>query len=430
MRQTSESLVRRGRGSRGRGDRAQCSAASTASRSSCSGGRPVVLAEHPFDRRDDVQEADPPGEERLDALLVGRVVDGGVRGRRRDGLRAPGGPRRTPARRAARTSRPSACVQSHGGVTSATRSGQDSPRAIGSRMSGGDACASVEPSTNSTIECTTDCGCTTTVMSSTGTSNSRCASMSSRPLFMRVEELMVTTGPIDQVGCASACWGVTVLTSSCGPAPERAARRGEDEATDLGVRAAAQSLRDGRVLGVDRHDLVRALPRGVHERAADHQRLLVGQRERAAGPQRRERRSQTDRPGDAVEHDVGAAAGQLAWPPADRRGSRPRGSDSRRRASARGSATATTCDAQRASLPGQQVDVTAARAEPDDGEPVGVAADDVDGLGADRSGGAEEDDGALRSRGHLRASDADDGHSTPSSTSTARARNASTGPSA
>ena len=34
-------------------------------------------------------------------------------------------------------------------------------------MSGGDACASVEPSTNSTIECTTDCGCTTTVMSAT-----------------------------------------------------------------------------------------------------------------------------------------------------------------------------------------------------------------------------------------------------------------------
>ena len=50
------------------------------------GGRPLVLAEHPFDRRDDVQEADPPGEERLDALLVGRVVDGGVGGRRRDGL--------------------------------------------------------------------------------------------------------------------------------------------------------------------------------------------------------------------------------------------------------------------------------------------------------------------------------------------------------
>ena len=90
-------------------------------------------------------------------------------------------------------------------------------------MSGGDACASVEPSTNSTIECTTDCGCTTTVMSSTGTSNSRCASMSSRPLFISVDELIVTTGPIDQVGCASACCGRDRLDVVVRPAAERAA---------------------------------------------------------------------------------------------------------------------------------------------------------------------------------------------------------------
>ena len=81
-------------------------------------------------------------------------------------------------------------------------------------MSGGDAWATVEPSTNSTIECTTDCGCTTTAMSSGGTSNSRCASISSRPLFTIVAELIVTTGPIDHVGCASACAAVAALRSS------------------------------------------------------------------------------------------------------------------------------------------------------------------------------------------------------------------------
>ena len=39
-----------------------------------------------------------------------------------------------------------------------TRSGQPRPRAIGSFMSGGEHCAKVDPSTNWTIECTTDCG--------------------------------------------------------------------------------------------------------------------------------------------------------------------------------------------------------------------------------------------------------------------------------
>ena len=46
------------------------------------------------------------------------------------------------------------------------RSGQPSASAIGSRMSGGDACAIVEPSVKVTIECTIDCGCTVTSMRS------------------------------------------------------------------------------------------------------------------------------------------------------------------------------------------------------------------------------------------------------------------------
>ena len=51
-------------------------------------------------------------------------------------------------------------------------------------------------------------------MSSTGTSNSRCASISSRPLFISEAEFTVTTGPIAQVGWASASSTVTFLMSS------------------------------------------------------------------------------------------------------------------------------------------------------------------------------------------------------------------------
>ncbi|CAB4848572.1 unannotated protein [freshwater metagenome] len=97
-----------------------------------------------------------------------------------------------------------ALVQTEGGVAPGTRSGQARPSAMGRRISGGLTCASVEPSTNSTIEWITDCGCTTTSIWSNGRSNSRCASMSSRPLLTRVAEFVVTTGPIVHVGCASA----------------------------------------------------------------------------------------------------------------------------------------------------------------------------------------------------------------------------------
>ncbi|MEY3358344.1 MAG: hypothetical protein RIR87_1403 [Actinomycetota bacterium] len=61
-----------------------------------------------------------------------------------------------------------------------------------------------DPSLNSTIECTTDCGCTTASIFEYGISNKKCASIISSPLFTKVAELIVTTGPIDQVGWANA----------------------------------------------------------------------------------------------------------------------------------------------------------------------------------------------------------------------------------
>ena len=76
------------------------------------------------------------------------------------------------------------------GAASGTRSGQPSASAMVSRMSGGEACASVEPSVNSTIEWTIDCGWTTTSIRSYGMSNSRCASITSRPLLTSVAEFV------------------------------------------------------------------------------------------------------------------------------------------------------------------------------------------------------------------------------------------------
>ncbi|ARX86823.1 hypothetical protein SMD44_06300 [Streptomyces alboflavus] len=51
-------------------------------------------------------------------------------------------------------------------------------------------------------------------MRSKGMSYRRCASMTSRPLLTRVAEFTVMTGPIAQVGCASASAGVTFARSA------------------------------------------------------------------------------------------------------------------------------------------------------------------------------------------------------------------------
>ena len=146
-------------------------------------------------------------------------------------------------------------------------------------MSGGEHWASVEPSTNCTIECTIDCGCTTTSIRSRSTPYSRCASSSSSPLLTRVAQLVVITRPMSQVGWASACSGRDVPHLLAGAPAERTAARGQHQPVDLCGGAAAQALRERGVLGVDRHDLSRLARAPVTSAAADHQGLLVGQRE-------------------------------------------------------------------------------------------------------------------------------------------------------
>src|SRR5215217_393 len=59
-----------------------------------------------------------------------------------------------------------------------------------------------------------DWGCTTTSTGSKSTPNSSCASMTSRPLFMSVDESMVILAPMVQVGCCSASATVTRSSSA------------------------------------------------------------------------------------------------------------------------------------------------------------------------------------------------------------------------
>ena len=187
---------------------------------------------------------------------------------------------------------------------------------MGRRMSGGEHWARVEPSVNSTIECTIDCGCTTTSIAVNGRSNRRCASISSRPLFTRVAELMVTTGPIRQVGCASACAGVTVAKVGGAPTAKRPAAGRQDQPAHLGCTAAAKALGKRGMLGIDRHDLT-WLRDGLHERAADDQRLLVGERQGVARSQCRQGRGEADRAGHAVQHGPAGRRTVGQWPARD-----------------------------------------------------------------------------------------------------------------
>ena len=88
--------------------------------------------------------------------------------------------------------------------------------------------AITEPSMYSTIECTIDCGWMTTCTWSGARSKSQRASITSRPLFMRVAESMVILAPIFQVGWRSASSTVTDSNFALGSSrngPPEAVRR-------------------------------------------------------------------------------------------------------------------------------------------------------------------------------------------------------------
>ena len=88
------------------------------------------------------------------------------------------------------------------------------------------------------------------------------------------------------------------------PAAERAAGAGEQDLAQLAL-PAGQALEDGRVLGIDRHDLRAAFPGAAHDDVARaHERLLIGQRDAAALFNGRERRPQADRAGHCRDDGV------------------------------------------------------------------------------------------------------------------------------
>ena len=126
----------------------------------------------------------------------------------------------------------------------------------------------IEPSTNSTIECTIDCGWITTSIASAGTSNSQRASITSSPLFISVAESIVILRPIRHVGWRSASPAPTRSRCDAASAAERPARRGQDQAPHLAAPPPAQALVDGVVLAVHREDRDAAPSRRLrHQRA-------------------------------------------------------------------------------------------------------------------------------------------------------------------
>ena len=119
-------------------------------------------------------------------------------------------------------------------------------------MSGSPSCASTEPSTNSTSECTIDCGWTTTSTRSGGTSKSQRASITSSPLFISVAESIVIFGPISQFGWRSASLDRRPRDARRVPGAEGAARGGQDQARHVLAPLPGQRLEDRAVLAVDR----------------------------------------------------------------------------------------------------------------------------------------------------------------------------------
>ena len=110
----------------------------------------------------DPRERQRAGEEGLDGHLVGGVEHRARQAARARDARARAAGTGTPRVSGSSKVRPERRVRSTGGAPLGTRPGCPSAQRMGSRMSGGESCASTAPSTNSTIEWMTDCGCTTT----------------------------------------------------------------------------------------------------------------------------------------------------------------------------------------------------------------------------------------------------------------------------
>ena len=144
------------------------------------------------------------------------------------------------------------------------------------------------------------------------TPNSSWASITSRPLFISVDESMVILAPMSQVGCSSASATVTVARARARVRP----RNGPP----LAVRTArcTSSARPARRPGTARSARCRpgrsrrrpGSRRRGDDRPAGDEALLVGQREPLAVLERGEGGGQPGEADDGVEHDVDLGQGR------------------------------------------------------------------------------------------------------------------------
>ncbi len=129
------------------------------------------------------------------------------------------------------------------------------------RMSVTPSCASTVPSTSSTIEWMIDCGWMRTSILAASTPKSQRASITSRPLFMRVAESIVIFGPMRQVGWARASSRVIARRSS----RATRSRKGPPEAVRMSRRTSlgapsVEALVERAVLAVDGQERARPSP--------------------------------------------------------------------------------------------------------------------------------------------------------------------------
>ena len=259
-------------------------------------------------------------------------------------------------------------------------------------MSGWPRWASVAPSHRLTSAWTIDCGCTTTPMSVVGRAEEVVG-------LDDLEALVHEGRRVDRDLAAHRPGRVLegVLDGDAGqlgarPAPERAARRRDGEPHDGARPLARDQLVQRGVLGVHRDQPgAGRLAESRDQLAADHERLLVGQRDVDALAEGDDRRAQAGRADDRVEHEVGVGLrDQTGEPlrPGEDLAVRPLLGGARGRV---GVGQGDPAHGVRARLRDEGLPA-AVGAQADELEGIRGAAHDVERLGADRAGGAEDEE--------------------------------------
>ena len=258
-------------------------------------------------------------------------------------------------------------------------------------MSGWPRCASVAPSHSAMSAWTIDCGCTTTSMRSYGVPNSQCASITSRPLFISVAESIVILPPIAQVG-----WRSAASTRDPASSARVRPRNGPPDAVsveplDRARRARRRSAGAARSARSRPGSAARRSPRPAPSRARRRRRATPCWRARRRCP-RSARRSSGPSPAEptiALSTRSAPDSATSRTSPSGPASTSPSVHASAARAAASGSLSAIRPHAVRARLRDERL-VRALGRQPDELERLRRARDDVERLGADRAGRAED----------------------------------------